>query len=468
MTDGVFDIAVLGGGPAGYVAAIYGGAKGARVALVERDRVGGTCVNVGCIPKVALADSAAAFRLVGEGEVFGVKVAERGFDMAQAVARKRKVVDQLVGGIETLLGARKVELIKGEGTLRGPGAIAVTTKDGAREVRAKAVLVATGSYGPLAPPIAGLKEAKPLDHVTAMELDRVPKRVVVIGAGVIGMEFTSFFAEVGAQVTVVELLPNAIATVDQELVRVLLRTLEKKGAKVLTNAKVTEVVPGSGKKPHQVKVELAGKIEALEADAILVATGRGPLLEAVKDARLRSTKRGVEVDRQMQTSVPGVWAAGDCVGIFQLAHVASTEAEVAVDNMLGTSRAMDYTVVPQVVYSHPEIAEVGLSDAQAKERYGDEVKVARFRFGASGRALAAGETDGLVKLVTAGEERTIVGAHIVGPQASELIAEAALAVRVQATAEDLVETMTAHPSLAETLREAALVAMGHGIHTAAG
>ncbi len=466
MTDGPFDVAILGGGPGGYVAALYAGAKGARVALVERDRVGGTCVTVGCIPKVALADSGGAFRLVGEGEVFGVKVTGASFDMAQAVARKTKVVDQLVGGIETLLKARKVELVKGDGTLRGPGAVAVKAKDGARDVRAEAVIVATGSYGPLMPPLPGLKDAKPLDHVSAMALDRVPQRLVVVGAGVIGMEFASFFAEVGSRVTVLELLPSALTNVDSELVRVLLRSLEKKGAKVITNAKITEVVAGGPKKPHQVKAEVGGAVQTFAADEILVATGRGPLLDAVKDAGLKASRRGIETDRRMKTNVPGVYAIGDCVGVFQLAHVASTEGEVAVDNVLGKSREMDYDVVPQVVYTHPEIAQVGLSDAQAKEKHGDRVKVARFRFGASGRALAMEQTDGLVKLVTVGDERTIVGIHIVGPQASELVAEAALAIRVQATAEDLVETIHAHPTLAEVLREAALVAMGTGIHTA--
>jgi dihydrolipoamide dehydrogenase len=457
--DAPFDIAILGGGPGGYVAAIYAGAKGARVALVERERVGGTCVLVGCIPKVALADSGAAFRLVREGEAFGVKVGEAGFDMRNAVTRKDKVVNQLVGGIETLLKARKVELIKGEGIVRGPGSIAVKGKDGARDVRAKAVIVATGSYGPLMPPIPGLKDAKPLD--------RVPKRVAIIGAGVIGMEFASFFAEVGAQVTVLELLPNAMVQMDAELTRLALRVLERKGVKVVTGAKITEVVPGGGKKAHQLKAEIAGKSESFDADEIMVATGRGPVLDAVKDAGLRATKRGIETDARMRTNVPGIYAIGDCVGMFQLAHVASTEGEVAVDNILGESREMDYAVTPQVVYTHPEMAQVGLSEAQAKEKHGDAVKVARFRFGASGRALALGETDGLTKLVMVGPDRLIVGVQIVGPQASELIAEAALAVRLEATAEDLVVTMTAHPTLAETLREAALVAMGTGVHTAA-
>src|SRR5438270_1024914 len=371
MSEQRYDIVILGGGPGGYVAALYAGAKGARVALVERDRVGGTCVLVGCIPKVALADSGAAFRLVREGEAFGVKVGDAGFEMAKAVARKDKVVDQLVAGIETLLKARKVELIKGEGALRAPGTLAVKPQDGARDVNAKSAIVATASYGPLMPPIPGLKDARPLDNVTAMKIDRVPRRVVVIGAGVIGMEFASFFAEVGAQVTVLELLPNPMVQIDAEMTRVAVRALEKKGVKLITNAKITDVTPAAAKRPHQVKAELGGKVETFEADEILVATGRGPVLDAVKDAGLKSSKRGIEVDEHLRTNVGNVYAIGDCVGMFQLAHVAMTEGEIAVDNILGDPRVMDYAVTPQVVYTHPEIAQVGLSEAQAKERHGD-------------------------------------------------------------------------------------------------
>ncbi len=467
MSSDLYDIAILGGGPGGYVAALYAGVRGARVALVERDRVGGTCVTVGCIPKAALLDSSHLLKLVGEGEVFGVKVAGAEFDMKQAVARKDQVVAQLVGGIETLLKARKVELIKGEGTLRGPGALAVKAADGTRDVRAKSVIVATGSRA-LTPPIPGLAEAKPLDNAGALALDHVPKRIVIIGAGFIGMEFASFFAEAGSQVTVLEMLPQALPTEDQELVRLLLRALEKKGAKVLTGAKVSEVVPGAKGKPHDVKAEVGGEKQSFPADDILVATGRGPVLDAVQSAGLKASKRGIETDRRMRTSVDGVWAIGDCVGVYQLAHVASTEGEVAVDNILGRPREMAYEYVPHVVYTHPEIAAVGLTEAQAKERHGDAVKVARFRFGASGRALALGDTDGLVKMITVGDERRIVGVQIVGPQASELVAEATLAIRLEATAEDLAETIHSHPTLAETLREAALVALGRAIHTATG
>jgi dihydrolipoamide dehydrogenase len=465
MTDGQYDIAILGGGPGGYVAALYAGVRGARVALVERDRVGGTCVTVGCIPSKALLDSSHAFKLAADGEVFGVKVQDGTFDMKQAVFRKDQVVKQLVSGIETLLKARKVDVVKGEGTLRGPGAISVNGSAGAREVRARAVIVATGSKSTV-PPIPGLAEAKPLDNVGALALDSVPKRLVIIGAGVIGMEFATFFAEVGSQVTVLEMLPAAIANEDQELVRVLLRVLEKKGVKVLTSAKVTGVAPGSGRKAHEVRAEINGKVESFPADQIVVATGRAPLLDALEGAKLQAGRRGIVTDRCMRTSVEGIYAIGDCVEQpYQLAHVASMQGEVAVENILGTAKEVHENATPRVVYTHPEIAAVGLSEAQAKEQYGGDVKVGKFRFGASGRALAMGEPDGLVKVVTVGEERLVVGVHAVGPLASELMGEATLAVRLEASAEDLAETMHAHPTLAETLREAALVALGTPIHT---
>lgn len=468
MSTDLYDIAILGGGPGGYVAALYAGQRGARVALAERDRVGGTCVTVGCIPSKALLDSSHAFRLAADGEVFGVRTDGGRFDMALAVKRKDAVVKQLVSGVETLLKARKVDLIKGEGVVRGPGMIAVRGREGEREVRARALIIATGSSA-TQPPISGLKEANPLDNEGVLALESVPKRAVIIGGGIVGMEFATFLAEVGSKVTVVEMLPNVLAPYDQELVRILVRGLEKKGVEIVTNAKVNGVAPGMTRRAHEVTAQIGSETKSFPADVVVVATGRRPLTESVEGLKLvTAANRAIQVDDRLRTSVPGVYAIGDCATkpVAPLAHVASMEGEVAVDNILGHDRAMFYGATPEVVYTHPEIAAVGLSEAAAKERHGEAVRVGRFRFAASGRALALGAPEGMVKLVTVGEERRIVGVHIVGPQASELIAEATLAVRVEATAEDLAETIHAHPTLAEALREAALVALGHPIHTA--
>ena len=461
-----FDIAILGGGPGGYVAALHAGVKGARVALVERDRVGGTCVTVGCIPSKALLDSSHAFHLAAHGEEHGIHVDNPRFVLAEAVARKDKVVAQLVGGVEQLLKLRKVELIKAEGTLVSPTQIRVKDASGERAIDAKAVIVATGSKVGV-PPIKGLAEAKPLDNVSALALTSIPKRLVVIGGGVIGMELGTFFAEIGTQVTVLEMLPQPLAFAEPELVRVLLRALEPRGLKVLANAKVTEVSRSGA--TVTVTAEIDGKTQAFEADEVLLGAGRVANYSGVEQAGLTTNRLGITVDEHMRTNVKGVWAIGDCIGdprSPKLAHVASTQGEVAADTILGEDARMDYDVVPNVVYTHPELASVGLTDAQAKEKFGDTVKSARFPFVASGRALALGESQGMTKIVTAGKDQRIVGVHIAGPQASEIIAEATLAMRLEATVEDVIATIHAHPTLAETFREAALVAAGRPIHTA--
>ncbi|MEP7003340.1 MAG: dihydrolipoyl dehydrogenase [Chloroflexota bacterium] len=461
-----YDIAILGGGPGGYVAALHAGVKGARVALVERDRVGGTCVTVGCIPSKALLDSSHAFHLAAHGEEHGIHVDNPRFVLAEAVARKDKVVAQLVGGVEQLLKLRKVDLIKADGTLVSPTQIKVKAADGERAIDAKAVIVATGSKVGV-PPIKGLAEAKPLDNVSALALTSIPKRLIVIGGGVIGMELGTFFAEIGTQVTVLEMLPQPLAFAEPELVRILLRALEPRGLKVLANAKVTEVARSGA--TVTVTAEIDGKTQTFEADEVLLGAGRVANYSGVEQAGLVTNRLGITVDEQMRTNVKGVWAIGDCIGdprSPKLAHVASTQGEVAVDTILGEDARMDYDIVPNVVYTHPELASVGLTEAQAKEKFGDTVKTARFPFAASGRAMALGETQGVTKLVTAGTDQRIVGVHIAGPQASEIIAEATLAMRLEATVEDVIATIHAHPTLAETFREAALVAAGRPIHTA--
>ena len=465
MSEQRYDIAILGGGPGGYVAALYAAAKGAKVALVERDRVGGICVTVGCIPSKALLDSSHAFWTTTHGEEHGIIVQGASFSLPKAVARKDAVVKQLVGGIELLLKARKVDLVPGDGTLASPGEIQVKAKDGARSLKANAIIVATGSKVGM-PPIKGLADAKPLDNVAALALSEAPKRLIVIGGGAIGLELGTFYAEIGSKVTVLEMLPQPIAYADPELVRILLRALATKGIEVKANAKVTEVLRKG--KTVTVTYEVEGRSESLEGDEVLLGAGRVANYSGVENAGLKTERLGIIVDERMRTNVNGVWAIGDCIGdprAPKLAHVASTQGEVAVDTILGEDSTMDYDVVPNVVYTHPEVAIVGLTEAQAKERYPD-AKSSRFSFKASGRALALGESDGLMKLVTGGPHGRILGVHIVGPNASELIAEATLAMKLEATAEDVIATIHAHPTLAETFREAALVSAGLAIHTA--
>ncbi len=440
-----YDIAILGGGPGGYVAALHAGIKGARVALIERDRVGGICVTVGCIPSKALLDSSHAYWVTTHGEEHGIIVQDARFDLSKAVARKDAVVAQNVAGVEQLLKARKVDLIKGDGTLVSPTQLKVRTASGEQSVDAKNVIVATGSKVGM-PPIKGLADSKPLDNVGALALTSAPRRLIVIGGGAIGLELGTFYAELGSEVTVLEMLPQPIAYADPEIVRLLVRALQSRGLTVVTEAKVTDVSRSSG--TVVVTAEVGGASKTFEGDEVLLGAGRVANYAGVEGAGFATNRLGITVDEHMRTSVKGVWAIGDCIGdprAPKLAHVASTQGEVAVDTILGEDAVMDYEVVPNVVYTHPEIAQVGLTEAQAKEKYGDEVKVARFSFKASGRARALGESDGVTKIVAVGKDQRIVGVHIVGPQASELIAQA---------------------TLAETFREAALVARGRPIHTA--
>jgi len=289
-----YDIAILGGGPGGYVAALYAAAKGARVALVERDRVGGICVTVGCIPSKALLDSSHAFWTTTHGEEHGIVVQGASFVLPKAVARKDAIVKQLVGGIEILLKARKVDLITGEGTLVSPGELKVKAADGERSVKANAMIVATGSKVGM-PPIKGLAESKPLDNVGALSLQEVPKRLIVIGGGAIGMELSTFFAEIGSKVTVLEMLPQPIGYADPELVRILLRSLAPKGVEVKANAKVTEVVRKG--KVVTVTFEIDGKSQSIEGDEVLLGAGRVANYSGVENAGLKTERLGI-VERQ--------------------------------------------------------------------------------------------------------------------------------------------------------------------------
>ena len=465
-----YDIAILGGGPGGYVAALYAGVRGAKVALVEKDRVGGVCVTVGCIPSKALLDTSHFYWMGTHAAVSGLHLTGD-FDLPKAMARKDQVVKQLVGGIELLLKARKVDLIKATGELVSPNEIRLSGGSGPASIQANATIVATGSAVGL-PPIKGLAEAKPLDNVGALDLRDIPKRLIVIGGGVIGMELGAFYSEIGSDVTVLEMLPMPLAGSDGELVKLLVKALEGHGRfHVVTNAKATAA---ERRKNGTVAVtaEIDGKPQVFEGDEIVLGAGRVPSAAGAENIGLAMGKRGIQVDAHMRTSVKDVYAIGDCTAASfenraMLAHVAQTQGEVAVDAILGEDTPMDYDVVPSVVYTHPEIASVGLSETAAKERFGEaNVKVAKFPFKASGRALALGESDGMTKLITTGKDHRIVGVHVMGPQASELIAEATLAIRLEATAYDLIATIHSHPTLAETLREAALVAVGRAIHTA--
>jgi dihydrolipoamide dehydrogenase len=452
-----FDVAVIGAGPGGYVAAIRAAQLGARVAIAEKDRVGGTCLVRGCIPTKALLQSSELYSLVArQGAKFGVVAPDVRFDLPAAQKRRVEVVDQLVTGVEGLLKAAGVRVIRGAASLEA-GRFSV---DGAAYA-AGDMIVATGSVASSLP-VPGAELT--IDSDGILELREVPERLAVIGGGVVGMEWAALYAALGSRVTVLELLPELLPMVEDDLVRLYRRHFEGLGGVVHTNARVERVRQADD--GRQVVFTVDGQAHEVTADVVLRATGRRPYVEGLGLEAL-----GVELDRgrivvddHLRTAAPGVWAIGDVIGGIMLAHVASYEGVCAVENICGVSdRTPDYHAAPNCIYTDPEIAHVGLTEREARER-GHQVTVGRFPFAASGRALTLGQTEGAIKVVADAREGTVLGVHMVGPRVTDVIAEATLAVQQRLRLRDLDLTMHAHPTLAESLLEAALAAEGRAIH----
>jgi len=452
-----FDVVVIGGGPGGYVAALRAAQLGASTAIVEKDRMGGTCLVRGCIPTKALLQSTELYTLARAGKPFGLVADGIGFDWSAAQKRKNTVVDQLVKGVEGLLKAGGVTSYRGAGRLAGGGKVVV----GGDTITAKDVVIATGS-GISRIPLKGAELTIDSDRI--LELAEVPGRLAVIGGGVVGMEFAAMFAALGTKVTVLEMLPQVLPMVDADLVAAYAKHLAGLGGAIQTDAKVTEVV--KTRNGLQVQFSTGGEGGACDADQVLLAVGRSPYTEGLgaEEAGVKLERGRVVVDQNLRTTADGVWAIGDVIGGIMLAHVASYEGVCAVENIAGRSqRTPDYHAVPNCVYTEPEIAHVGLGEKDAKDK-GLEVKIGRFPFVASGRALTLGQSEGFAKVIADAGSGKILGAHIVGPRATDLIAEATLAIQNGLTLEQLDLTIHAHPTLPESLMEAALAAQGRAIH----
>ncbi len=452
---------VLGAGPGGYVAAIRAAQLGATVCLIERDVVGGTCLNRGCIPSKALIHSAALWKRAREGAAFGVTASNWAFDWGKAQARKNEVVSFQVKGVHTLLGAAKVEFKQGTGSLVDARTVSISANGTVETVTAKAIIIASGSE-PAGIPGVHIDGERVLTSTEALQLSELPRTFLIVGGGVIGMEFASMLSTLGTQVTVVEMLPQILAMEDPMLVRVLQGALQKQGAVFHVNTKVEKVEIS----PSGVRVQVSGGTN-LEAERVLVATGR-----ALNSQRIGLEAAGVKVERgailvneRMETSVPGLYAIGDVTGISLLAHVASMQGLVAAANAIGGRATMDYSAIPNCIYTDPEIASVGLSEPQAKAQ-GRAVKVGRFNFAALGKAMCIGETAGMVKVVADGETDGVLGVGIVGPHATDLIAEGVLAIRHGLTARQVAESIHAHPTLPEAIGEAMHDVHGQAIHKA--
>lgn len=459
-----FDLLILGGGPGGYVAALRAAQLGARVAVVEKDRLGGTCLNIGCIPTKALTTSAELLFNARRASDFGIFIESVSADLPSMMAYKREVVEKLVGGVEFLLAERSVRIIKGEARVAAPNRLSVIRADGPSiEVQAPRLILAPGSVT-ARPPIPGLDLPGVLTSTEALEITEVPPHLIVIGGGVIGLEFACIYEALGSQVTVLEMMPTILpAGTDESMSKRLALILRRRGLAIHTHATVQSIefqddrlsVTWNGNKGE----------ESVQGDRVLVATGRWPNTANLdlERAGIRLNGRAIEVDSYLQTNLPEVWAVGDAVGGWMLAHKAMMEGRVAAENALGGKRMVDYRSVPNVIFTRPEVASVGLTEIQAKEQALD-VKITQFPFAANPKASILRETEGLVKLVCEAGSGKVLGMHILGPHATDLIAEAALAVQVGASAEDLAWTTHAHPTLPEAMLEAALGFSTAAIH----
>ena len=469
MSESQYDLVVIGGGPGGYVAAIRAAQLGLKVACVEkRGALGGTCLNVGCIPSKALLHSSEKFEEANHSfAAHGIDVGSVKLNLKAMMGRKDKVVDDLTKGIEFLFKKNKVDYIKGAGAIEGPGKVAVTPVDGgkASALNAKNILIATGSE---VMPLPGVEidEKRIVSSTGALALPKVPKHLVVVGGGVIGLELGSVWRRLGAEVTVVEFLDRILPEMDDEISKNFARTMKKQGIKLRLSSKVTGAKAGKSGVKLTVEPAQGGEAETIDCDTVLVAIGRRPYTEG-----LGLDKVGVEIgprgfitiDDHFKTSVDGIYAIGDCVPGPMLAHKAEDEGVACAEIISGQSAHINYDAIPGIVYTWPEVAAVGRTEEQLKEA-GVEYRSGKFPFTANSRARTNMDTDGFVKILADAKTDRVLGAHIIGPDAGNMIHEIVLTIEFGGSAEDMARTCHGHPTLNEAVKEAALAVAGRPIH----
>jgi dihydrolipoyl dehydrogenase len=454
------DVAVLGGGPGGYSAAIRAGQLGAKVACIEKEpELGGTCLRVGCVPTKAWVQTAFALKEAEEHFAkFGVQVGEAKLDFAAANEWKAGVVQQMTSGVASLFKANGVEWVKGTGRFRDANTIAV---EGGEDVTFRTAIVATGSY-PFRPPIEGLDSPRCVDSTGLLAQNTVPGRLVVLGGGIIGCEFASIFQRFGSDVTIVEMLDTLIPQEDADAAKELAKQLGRRGVSLQLGKQCSKVEDdGSQLTVHY------GDGETVEADLMLVSVGRGPLVEGIglEEAGVEYDRRaGIATDDHRRTNVPHIYAVGDCAGYWQLAHTAFREGEVAAENAMGHEAVIDSPAVPRPIYTDPEIASVGLTEAEAREQYGDDVAVGRFPWVANARAVMQDETVGWVKSIHETRYGELLGLVMVGPHVTDMVEAGVVAIDAESTVETVADGIAPHPTLSEAIKEAGLVALGRAIH----
>ena len=461
------DIVIIGGGPGGYVAAIRAAQLGAKVSLVEERELGGTCLNRGCIPTKALYTNAEILNTLKHINNFGIQVDNYSVDVDQVQKRKQDVVDQLVGGIEKLIKAHSINLLRGRGRILDRNHVHVVLNDGGEEtIFTKNIIIATGSR-PSIPNIPGADLEGVITSDDILNFKEIPKRLAVAGSGVIGIEFAYIFNALGSEVSVIS--STLLKRTDKDITKRLPSILKKQGIKLYDEVRAKEIIKGEDGLIIRASSKKEGKKEDIEiqADTLLMASGRGPILEGLNldEMEVEYDGNGIKVNDHFETNVEGIYAIGDVIGGIMLAHVASHEGIHAVEHIMGITSNVRQDVVPDCIFINPQIAYVGLTEERAKEK-GLDYKVSKFMFGANGKALAMGESEGFVKVISSGEDDKIIGVHIMGPHASDLIHEGALAIAKDMKVEDIANTIHAHPTLGEAFSEAVMGLRNEAIHMA--
>ncbi len=453
-----YQVVVIGGGPAGYVAAIRAAQLGARVAIVEKGTFGGTCLNVGCIPSKTYLKNVEIIEHIRNAASRGIIIdsSQIKIDMEKVVQFKNGVVKKLTSGVEALLKSNGVDIYKGVGRLNQNKDVVINDS---QIIKADKIILAGGSKV-FMPNIPGIDNKKVLTSDDLLDIKDVPETLVILGGGVIGAEMGLSFAGLGSRVIIVEMMDQIVPMFDNDVTTELSRIVKKKGIEIITGARITEVVD----KGDKLEVRIDGK-EPVIADKALLAIGRVPDLAAVGEVKLETERGKIKVDNYMETSVKGIYAPGDVNGIKMLAHVAFRMGEVAAENAVkGNHRSIKLLSAPSVVYTLPEVAMVGLTETQAREKYGDDIRIGRFNFSANGRALASGEAEGFVKVIADNRYGEVLGVHIIGPSAAELITQASLIMEMEITVDEVVKTIYGHPTYSEAIFEAFADVLGEAVH----
>lgn len=461
------DLAIIGGGPGGYVAAIKAAKMGANVVLVERESLGGTCLNWGCIPTKALVRTAELFDNIKDIEDYGLSVGDYNVDMAKVIKRKNAIVESLVDGIHYLVEKNNIKLIKGSGRLEDKNTVIVEAENQITQIISKNIIIATGSETTrLSIPGSYLKGV--LDSKELLDLQKLPEKLAIIGGGVIGMEFAFIYSSFGVEVSVIEYLDDILPMLDEDVIKVIRKAAEDKGIRLYTGSEVKEIIDTNDDK-YIVQFTTQGEIKDLSVDKVLMAVGRKPFLKGLQleKAGVETNEKGhgIKVNTRMQTTTDNIYAIGDVTNMIQLAHVASHQGIVAVENILNNDVEMDYTAVPSAIFTHPEIAAVGLTEKEARHQ-GLDVEAGIFPYAANGKALAMGDDRGFIKIVKDKNSKKIVGATIIGINAADLIASLTLIIKNELTTKQIIETIFAHPTTAEIIHEGILSVEGGALHFA--